>query len=167
MAYISRRGKYFWVGYWGVIFKEKHIPAPPFALRNCKSKSLDARRLPNEDRPQNILKMKREGFLMAEREGFEPSVECEPYNCLAGSCLQPLGHLSAHRIFVSRLTVINQDNFSAPHLPLLFSNSSPAPFHRAPMAANRATGLSIGTSETFSCFFCPFYMLYMKKRVHN
>ena len=32
---------------------------------------------------------------MAEREGFEPSVEFNPYNCLAGSCLQPLGHLSA------------------------------------------------------------------------
>ena len=32
---------------------------------------------------------------MAEREGFEPSVECYPYNRLAGGCLQPLGHLSA------------------------------------------------------------------------
>ncbi len=31
---------------------------------------------------------------MAERGGFEPPVEFNPYNCLAGSCLQPLGHLS-------------------------------------------------------------------------
>jgi hypothetical protein len=34
---------------------------------------------------------------MAERGGFEPPVGCYPYNCLAGSCLQPLGHLS--RVF--------------------------------------------------------------------
>jgi hypothetical protein len=32
---------------------------------------------------------------LAEREGFEPSVEYYPYNRLAGGCLQPLGHLSA------------------------------------------------------------------------
>ena len=32
---------------------------------------------------------------VAEREGFEPSVEFYPYNRLAGGCLQPLGHLSA------------------------------------------------------------------------
>ena len=38
---------------------------------------------------------------MAEREGFEPSVECEPYNCLAGSCLQPLGHLSAPSVCIT------------------------------------------------------------------
>ncbi len=31
---------------------------------------------------------------MAEREGFEPSVEFYPHNRLAGGCLQPLGHLS-------------------------------------------------------------------------
>ena len=31
---------------------------------------------------------------LAEREGFEPPVEVSPHNCLAGSCLQPLGHLS-------------------------------------------------------------------------
>ncbi len=36
---------------------------------------------------------------MAEREGFEPSVEYNPYNRLAGGCLQPLGHLSAHHTF--------------------------------------------------------------------
>ncbi len=35
--------------------------------------------------------------LLAEREGFEPSVENKPYNCLAGSCLQPLGHLSIEK----------------------------------------------------------------------
>ena len=34
-------------------------------------------------------------YALAEREGFEPSVECYPYNRLAGGCLQPLGHLSA------------------------------------------------------------------------
>ena len=31
---------------------------------------------------------------MAERPGFEPGEEIYPFNCLAGSCLQPLGHLS-------------------------------------------------------------------------
>ena len=31
---------------------------------------------------------------MAEREGFEPSMEFDPHTRLAGECLQPLGHLS-------------------------------------------------------------------------
>ena len=31
---------------------------------------------------------------MAEREGFEPSVQCYLYTHLAGEPLQPLGHLS-------------------------------------------------------------------------
>ena len=33
-------------------------------------------------------------FCDAERQGFEPWVPFYRYNCLAGSCLQPLGHLS-------------------------------------------------------------------------
>jgi len=32
---------------------------------------------------------------MAEREGFEPSIQVTPYDDLANRCLQPLGHLSA------------------------------------------------------------------------
>jgi hypothetical protein len=32
---------------------------------------------------------------LAEREGFEPSVEVSPHTRLAGEHLQPLGHLSA------------------------------------------------------------------------
>ena len=32
--------------------------------------------------------------LMAEREGFEPSMEFNPHTPLAGERLQPLGHLS-------------------------------------------------------------------------
>jgi hypothetical protein len=31
---------------------------------------------------------------MAEREGFEPSMEFNPHTPLAGERLQPLGHLS-------------------------------------------------------------------------
>ena len=31
---------------------------------------------------------------VAEREGFEPSVEVSPYGSLANCCLRPLGHLS-------------------------------------------------------------------------
>ena len=31
---------------------------------------------------------------VAEREGFEPSVEVSPYDSLANCCLRPLGHLS-------------------------------------------------------------------------
>ena len=30
----------------------------------------------------------------SEREGFEPSIQCYPYNGLANRRLQPLGHLS-------------------------------------------------------------------------
>ena len=35
-----------------------------------------------------------QGFLEAERAGFEPAMEREPHTRLAGECLQPLGHLS-------------------------------------------------------------------------
>ena len=31
---------------------------------------------------------------LAERQGFEPWIECYPYDGLANRCLQPLGHLS-------------------------------------------------------------------------
>ena len=31
---------------------------------------------------------------MAERGGFEPPVQCNPYNGLANRCFQPLSHLS-------------------------------------------------------------------------
>ena len=31
---------------------------------------------------------------MAETEGFEPSIQCYPYNALAKRRLQPLGHVS-------------------------------------------------------------------------
>ena len=34
------------------------------------------------------------GSRLAEREGFEPSVEVSPYGSLANCCLRPLGHLS-------------------------------------------------------------------------
>jgi hypothetical protein len=33
-------------------------------------------------------------IIMAEREGFEPSVEVSPHTRLAGEHLRPLGHLS-------------------------------------------------------------------------
>ena len=33
-------------------------------------------------------------FCDSEREGFEPSIQCYPYNGLANRRLQPLGHLS-------------------------------------------------------------------------
>jgi hypothetical protein len=33
-------------------------------------------------------------FLLAEREGFEPSVESNPHTRLAGEHHRPLGHLS-------------------------------------------------------------------------
>ena len=35
------------------------------------------------------------GLKLAEREGFEPSVQVAPDNCLAGSPVRPLQHLSA------------------------------------------------------------------------
>src|SRR5690625_5910301 len=37
----------------------------------------------------------RAGLNMAEREGFEPSMEFDPHTPLAGERLRPLGHLSA------------------------------------------------------------------------
>ncbi len=38
-------------------------------------------------------------FKVAEREGFEPSVEVSPHTRLAGEHLRPLGHLSAEMEF--------------------------------------------------------------------
>ncbi len=37
---------------------------------------------------------------LAEREGFEPSVEVSPYGSLANCCLRPLGHLSTGLSYV-------------------------------------------------------------------
>ena len=45
-------------------------------------------------RSQTLYPVELWAHLMAEREGFEPSVGDYPYNRLAGGCLQPLGHLS-------------------------------------------------------------------------
>lgn len=35
---------------------------------------------------------------MAEREGFEPSIQYNPYDDLANRCLQPLGHRSIPKL---------------------------------------------------------------------
>ena len=43
----------------------------------------------------SLLHAGREGGVLAEREGFEPSVQVTPDNCLAGSPVRPLQHLSA------------------------------------------------------------------------
>ncbi len=39
-------------------------------------------------------------YVMAEKEGFEPSIRDKPYTPLAGERLQPLGHFSIS-IFIS------------------------------------------------------------------
>src|SRR3954453_13824093 len=47
--------------------------------------------------PPHLTKQKARtmrAFCLAEREGFEPSIRCNPYDDLANRCLQPLGHLS-------------------------------------------------------------------------
>jgi hypothetical protein len=41
-------------------------------------------------------------YIMAEREGFEPSIRCDPYTRFPSVLLQPLGHLSAETGFSSR-----------------------------------------------------------------
>ena len=35
-------------------------------------------------------------YKVAEREGFEPSIQNNPYDGLANRCLKPLGHLSTN-----------------------------------------------------------------------
>ncbi len=49
-----------------------------------------------EDLGGNGIFIRRDGkrIKMAEREGFEPSVQFKLHNALAGRHLQPLGHLS-------------------------------------------------------------------------
>src|SRR6202166_2383386 len=42
-----------------------------------------------------ILRKAEKSFVLAEREGFEPSVPVTQYARLAIWCLRPLGHLSA------------------------------------------------------------------------
>ena len=46
------------------------------------------------------LKTKEAKRRMAEGKGFEPSIQCYPYNGLANRRLQPLGHPSAVRVAV-------------------------------------------------------------------
>ncbi len=39
--------------------------------------------------------------LLAETEGFEPSIRCNTYDDLANRCLQPLGHVSGGWAFAA------------------------------------------------------------------
>jgi hypothetical protein len=41
-----------------------------------------------KNRPEGLL------FINGGREGFEPSIQYDPYDDLANRCLQPLGHRS-------------------------------------------------------------------------
>ena len=43
-------------------------------------------------------------FKLAEREGFEPSMEFNPHTPLAGERLRPLGHLSAYELSRDSIT---------------------------------------------------------------
>ena len=56
---------------------------------------------------------------MAEREGFEPSVQVAPDNCLAGSPVRPLQHLSRGpgRAFYSPRVWESKTNLTLPQLP--------------------------------------------------
>ncbi len=47
---------------------------------------------------------------MAERMGFEPTVRVTTYDDLANRCLQPLGHLSVHKLCSSKVYNINDEN---------------------------------------------------------
>gem|GEM_PF-3816001 len=41
--------------------------------------------------------------VVAETEGFEPSIHFTTYDDLANRCLQPLGHVSANRVAADRI----------------------------------------------------------------
>ena len=43
---------------------------------------------------------------LAEREGFEPSIRCNPYTRFPGVLLQPLGHLSAIALLKHRRSIV-------------------------------------------------------------
>ena len=52
---------------------------------------------------------------MAEREGFEPSTQAHhPCNCLAGSPVQPLQHLSVQAIWFERAAQLSYNQREGP-----------------------------------------------------
>ena len=58
---------------------------------------------------------------LAEREGFEPSIQVSPYNALAGRPLRPLGHLSnflLHYYFSAALLPIPRESKGGKPHPL-------------------------------------------------
>ena len=56
---------------------------------------------------------------MAERAGFEPAVEFDPYDGLANRSFRPLRHLSAHTLELYSII-----RFLQPEIPVFF-NSTP------------------------------------------
>jgi site-specific DNA recombinase len=76
----------------------------PMARKLAREAAQDAQKGPHDahcpgTQPQNDQSPVFRGsgsqsLQMAEREGFEPSMEFDPHTRLAGECLQPLGHLS-------------------------------------------------------------------------
>ena len=65
-----------------------------------ESRGLQTEKMPQTIKEWGVMKFiwvcKKSG--MAEREGFEPSVEYDPHTRLAGEHHRPLGHLSKHQL---------------------------------------------------------------------
>ena len=59
---------------------------------------------------------------MAEREGFEPSIEIAPYTPLAGERLRPLGHLSKTMLGITFNLLVFQNYFTDKENPAIVAD---------------------------------------------
>ena len=69
---------------------------------------------------------------MAERAGFEPAVEFDPYDGLANRSFRPLRHLSAHTLELYSII-----RFLQPEIPVFFQFHPPFFIPILPFSDNR------------------------------
>ena len=75
---------------------------------------------------------------MAEKEGFEPSVEFNPHTHLAGEHLQPLGHLSAYKILAEEVGFEPTDACTSTVFKTAAFDHSATPPRKLKMKMNKA-----------------------------
>ncbi len=134
------------------VLRAAHYPGPKVAQRHdeARSRARDRPRRPERPRPEKPRRPERPdrtkenpraAFLasgspfdqMAEREGFEPSMEFNPHTRLAGECLQPLGHLSG----AGQSRPLPAARRSPPGPPAVRPNAVGSPAGRVPSMSGR------------------------------
>ena len=81
--------------------QQEHLPSvvsklTPLVPMGVSPESVTRRTNPRDGDTKLLIEkgIEEDKTRLAERGGFEPPVQCYPYNCLAGSPVRPLRHLS-------------------------------------------------------------------------